>query len=251
MCYDISFKSTLKTVQDFFPGLEYDPQLSLEFDNEHVLAQAFRKNPVIIFEDAKYKLKMFEWGIIADYMNTPEKIKQGRNWMCNAQGEKIFGDKRSYWHRIRKQRCLVPVSGFFEHREIKGWKNKVPYFIQVKERALFFLAGLYHYSPIPDIETGELTGTFTIVTREANDLMQKIHNCGSNAHRMPLMLTRELEQKWLLPDLSDDEMKSIVEFEMPSAELEVHPVFTIRSPKPRPDNKAKTEVYEWENLPPL
>ena len=127
----------------------------------------------------------------------------------------------------------------------------MPYFIQLRGRELFFLPCLYHYSHIPDVETGEMTGTFTIITRSANELMQKIHNCGSNAHRMPLMLTHELELKWLLPDLTDAEMQQILDFEMPSEELDFKTVFTIRSPKPRPDNKSKTEVYEWENLPPL
>ena len=251
MCYDISFKSSVKTVRDYFPEIIIDPQLTLDFDNIHVLAQSFSSNPVVIFEDASYKLKNFEWGVIADYMNTPEKIKQGRAWMCNAQSEKIIGDKKSFWHRIRKKRCLIPVSGIYEHREIKGWKNKVPYFVQLKDRELFCLPGLYHYSPLPDHETGEVTGTFTFITRPANDIMSRIHNGGSNAFRMPLFLTRELELKWLLPDLNDEEINEILHFEMPSENLIYHPVFTIRSPKSRPDNKLKTDLYEWADLPPL
>jgi len=226
-----------------------DPQIQLDFDNIHVLAQSFSKNPVVIFEDATYKLKMFEWGVIGDYMNTPEKIKQSRQWMCNAQSEKILGDKRSYWHRIRKDRCLIPVSGIFEHREIKGWKNKVPYYIHLKDRAIFCLPGLYHYSPIPDIETGEAVGTFTVLTRGANTVMKQIHNGGNNANRMPLFLTRELEAKWLLPDLSDNEISDILNYEMPSGNLKYHPVFTIRSRNPRPDNRSRIDPYEWPGLP--
>ena len=116
---------------------------------------------------------------------------------------------------------------------------------------MFCLPGLYHYAPVPDVETGEARGTFTIVTRPANSVMRQIHNGGSNAFRMPLFLTKELEQKWLLPDLTDDEINEILNFEMPSENLRYQTVFTIRSPKPRPDNKPKTEIYEWENLPPL
>src|SRR5574338_131437 len=153
MCYDISFKTSIKTIRDYLPLIQTDPQLQMDFDNIHVLAQSFSKVPVIIFEDATYKLKYFEWGVIADYMNTPDKIGQSRQWMCNAQSEKILGDKKSYWHRIRKNRCLVPVTGFYEHREIKGWKKKVPYFIRLKNREIFCIPGLYHYSPLPDPET--------------------------------------------------------------------------------------------------
>lgn len=251
MCYDISFKTSIKTIRDYFPSIQTDPQLPIEFDNAHIMAQSFSRFPAIIFEDATFKLKYFEWGVIADYMNTPEKVKQSRQWMCNAQSEKILGDKKSYWHRIRKSRCLVPVTGFYEHREIKGWRNKVPYFIQLKDREIFFIPGLYHYSPIPDPETGESAGTFTVLTRSANSIMQQIHNGGSNAFRMPLLLTNELEQKWLLPDLSDDEINDILSFKMPSENLIYRTVFTIRSSKPRPDGKEKNELYLWPELPPL
>ncbi|MCZ2458716.1 MAG: SOS response-associated peptidase [Chitinophagales bacterium] len=251
MCYDISFKTSMKTIRDHFPSIQADPQLPIDFDNVHVQAQSFSKYPVIIFEDGAYQLKLFEWGLIADYMNTPGKIQKSRQWMCNAQSEKMLGDERSYWHRIRNSRCLIPVTGFYEHREIKGWKNKVPYFIQLKGREIFFIPGLYHYSPVPDPETGESVGTFTLLTRSANSIMQKIHNGGSNAFRMPLLLTKDLEQKWLLPHLSDKEIGEIVNFEMSSEDLGYKPVFSVRSRKPRPDGKEKNELYLWPGLPPL
>lgn len=37
--------------------------------------RSLTKYPVIIQDDEHYKLTKFEWGVIADYMNTPEKIK--------------------------------------------------------------------------------------------------------------------------------------------------------------------------------
>jgi hypothetical protein len=38
---------------------------------------------------------------------------------------------------------------------------------------------------------------------------------------------------------------------MPSEELNYYTVYTIRSPRMRPDDKAKNEFYQWENLPEL
>lgn len=252
MCYDISFSSNIQLITDYLPGLVIDSQLSIDFDTTiHVQAQAYRKYPVIINDDGAYKLKTFEWGVIADYMNTPEKIKQSRQYMCNAQSEKIIMDKKSFWRRIRSKRCLIPVTGIYEHREIKGWKNKVPYLVRLKDRSLFCIPGLYYYSPIPDPETGEVKGTFTLITRAGNSVMRQIHNGGPNAYRMPLFCTREQELKWLQPGLSDEDIQSILEFEMPSEELDFYPVFTIRSTKPRPDHKEKTAPFEWPNLPPL
>jgi putative SOS response-associated peptidase YedK len=252
MCYDISFSAGVELITDYFPALAVDPQVDFDFGYYiHVQAQAFAKYPVVLFDHGQYQLKSFEWGVIADYMNTPEKIKTGRKWMCNAQAEKIRDDKRSYWRRIRHTRCLVPVTGIFEHREIRGWKNKVPYYIHQKDRPMFCLPGLFHYPHTADPETGEITGTFTVITRPANSLMRQIHNCGDNANRMPLFLPRELETKWLLPDLEDHELAGILDYQVPSEALNDWPVYTIRTSKERPDGKARTEPYEWAGLPPL
>ena len=252
MCYDISFSTTIELITDYLPGIQIDPQITIDFDTSiHVLAQEHKKYPVIIQDEGNYKLKEFEWGVIADYMNSPEKIKKNRHWMCNAQSEKILGDKNSYWNRIREQRCLIPVTGFYEHREIKGWKNKVPYYVRLKGRQLFCLPGLYAYAPMPDVETGELTGTFTLITRGANEIMRQIHNGGSNAFRMPLFLTREHEMKWLDDRLTEQEMTELLSYEMPSDELDYWPVYSIRTTKLRPDNKHKMEPFEWPSLPAL
>jgi putative SOS response-associated peptidase YedK len=251
MCYDISFSTKYELITEFIHDLITDPQI--QFDHEtfmHVQAQSYQKKPVIFKEDGKYYMKEFEWGVIPNYMRTPEEIKKGRQFMCNAQSEKIF-DKKSFWNRIRKNRCLLPVEGFFEHREVKGIKNKVPYFIQLKDRPVFFLPGLYAYAPTPDVETGEMRGTFTVVTRAANDVMKQIHNSGSNPGRMPLMLPEELEHRWLEEDVSDEELQQILNYEMPSSELKYQAVWSIRTTKERPDGKSKLEPFAWEGLPPL
>ncbi len=69
-----SFSSNIELIADYLPGIVIDPQLNIDFDSLiHVQAQAFRKYPIVLLEDDQYKLKQFEWGVIADYMNTPEK----------------------------------------------------------------------------------------------------------------------------------------------------------------------------------
>ncbi len=251
MCYDISLHAPVEMILEQVPGIVVDPQLQLELDaHTHVLAQSFRKHPVVILEDNLSRLKMFEWGVIADYMNTPEKIKESRTSMCNARSEKLQ-DKKSVWYRLRNKRCIIPVNGFFEHREIWGWKNKVPYFIQLKDKPLFFLAGLYNYSPIPDIETGEVKGTFTVITKPANSLMKMIHNGGANKHRMPMILSYEDQQKWMDPSLTEEEMMKITEKEFPADLMDAWPVFSIRTTKQRPDGRMIYDQFAYDNLPPL
>jgi hypothetical protein len=66
-----------------------------------------------------------------------------------------------------------------------------------------------------------------------------------------LFLPKELELKWLEPDLSDETIGDILNFEMPSESLDYKPVYTLRSTKPRPDDKSKIDAFDWPNLPPL
>jgi len=254
MCLDIAFYSSLQLLDDTFPDLAHDGEIHFDLETGvHVLALGYNRYPVITREDGRYHRKYFEWGIIAEYMNTPEKIKDMRKSMVNARSEKIVDDKRSFWHRIRKTRCLIPVTGIYEHREIKGWKNKVPYHVSLKGRKMFCIPGLYHYNTnMPsDPETGEVRGMFTLITRSGNEVMRDIHNGGANAFRMPLFLPRELELEWLKPDLTDDAMEKILDFEMPSDQIVYNPVYSIRGRSPRPDGKPKNAPYAYPGLPPL
>src|SRR5690606_17939472 len=123
--------------------------------------------------------------------------------------------------------------------------------IRLKDRQMFCLPALYHYNQqMPsNPETGEVRGMFTLVTRSANSVMRQIHNRGDNAYRMPLLLTEELEKRWLDPQLSDAALKELLELEMPADAIDFWPVFSIRARKARPDGKNKNEKFDYENLP--
>ena len=254
MCLDIAFYSALEQIDDYFPGIIHEGDI--EWDDllgAHVMALGHKRYPVILYEDGHYTRRFFEWGIIAEYKSTPEKIKQFRKNMVNARSEKILDDPKSFWHRIRRQRCLVPVTGFYEHRAIEGWKNKVPYHIKIRNRSFFFLPALYHYnSALPsDPETGEVRGMFSLVTRAANTVMSQIHNSGDNAFRMPLLLTEEMEKKWVDQSLDDAGLRRLLNYEMPDQHIDYWPVYSIRARSPRPDGRAKTEPFTYPDLPPL
>jgi putative SOS response-associated peptidase YedK len=254
MCYDISYRILIDELIQYFDHkiIIEDAESDIDFDaGFHVIGHGYSKQRIVTFEDGSYRGKRSEWGLIAGYMNTTEKIKKQRHLMLNARSEKILGEKNSAWHRIRHQRCLIPVRGIFEHREIKGWKNKVPYHIWLKDRGIFCLPGLWNYSPIPDIETGQVIVTHTVITRAANTTMRQIHNGGENAFRMPLFLPKELEMAWLDPHLNDQRMQEILDYEMPASALAYCPVYSIRTTKPHPQHGTKIDPFDWPNLPPL
>jgi putative SOS response-associated peptidase YedK len=252
MCHDLSFTaSTVDFITDILPDVLLDGQLSIDFcTTSHVLSMSNRKCLCIYSRDGRPHVNEFEWGLIADYMNTPELIKKYRLQMANARSENVL-DKKSAWFRLRKNRCLVAVSGVYEHRQVPGWKNKIPYFVKLKNSTHILLPGFYNYSPLPNKETGEMTGTFSILTRPANELMQKIHNHGSNKHRMPVFMSPEMALAWIREENTDEELAALLAYEIPSTELDAWPVYMIRTTAARPDHKEKFMEYAYENLPGL
>ncbi|HYF30434.1 MAG TPA: SOS response-associated peptidase family protein [Chitinophagaceae bacterium] len=256
MCYDIAFYSALELIDNYFPNIVRDGDIEFNFEaGVHIMGHAYGEHPIIYTnrEDGLPHLRMMEWGCIPFYVKDLQQFARQRPTMLNARSERILGDEKSYWFKIRNRRCLIPVSGFYEHRAIKGWKKKVPYFIRLKSQEMLFIPGLYSVSEILDKETGELAKrwTFTLITRNANEVMRNIHNDGENKGRMPLLLPVEMSKAFIADDLTTENYNEILDFEMPCEQLEYWPVFTIRSPKGRPDYKLKNDFWEWEKLPEL
>ena len=253
MCYDISFTVKMKSLCDYFPDLIFDEQIEMNFEPVHIVGHNYAEHPIVYRNkgDELLHCRLMEWGCIPFFVKDEDAYKKQRATMLNARSERILEDTKSYWYKIRNRRCLIPVSGFYEHREVKGLKKKVPYFIRLKEQQTFFLPGLYSVAELPDKDTGEIRKiyTYTLITRSSasNGVMQQIHNSGDNKGRMPLMLPLILSEKWLTDDLTAEEYRDILNYEMTAEALVFHSVYTIRSPKP--DDKEKNVIYKWENVP--
>lgn len=256
MCYDISFTTKVEMISDYIKDVVMDQQLEIDFNAMvHIIGHAYGFHPIVYVnrEDLKPHCRLMEWGCIPFYVKDEKQFVRQRATMLNARSERILSDEKSYWYKIRNRRCLIPVSGFYEHRAVPGMKNKVPYFITLKDQPMFFIPGLYSVTELPDLETGEMIRryTYTLITRNANSIMAQIHNSGDNANRMPLLLPNEMALEFLQEDLSPERYAEILHFEMPSEQLNYWPVYTIRSPKDRPDGKLKNEFWEWGKLPEL
>lgn len=242
MCFDMSLFSPLQKIQQFVPvdtqGLTFHPTY-------HQTAPTFCHWPIVTHEGSKYEIELMEWGLVADFMNTPELLKKYRLSMSNARSEKVFDDSKSVWHALRQQRCLIFCDGFFEHKET-GSKKKTPYYIHSNKTTLFAIAGLYHKGPLKETATGETMGSFSLITRNANPLMAKIHNSGPHKERMPMILQQEQAESWLNPSLSETEARKILQFEYPESQMEAWPVKTIRTAKA--DNASIIAPYKTLSL---
>lgn len=278
ICLDISFKieKTEDSLYDYLPNLKVDKQIDLfgNVNNAHIQAHDRPKTRIILSNNGEPYLTLMRWGLMNKYMFKDElSFKKYAFNSFNARAENILEPKSS-WYKIRKNRCLIDTPGIFEHRKINTWKNKVPYHIKLASKKRLLIPALYNYiqldesdmqrikaiddkymiealNKIINFETGEVMGSYAMITTQANELMKNIHNDGPNKHRMPLFMQPEQAVKWIDPGLTDNDLKEILNYSMPSEELDACPVFTIRSKDQRPDGKDKNEPYDWPGLPPL
>jgi len=165
-----------------------------------------QKCPVITKDKVNY-LEMMKWGLVPAWAKK-SKVEFSN---INARAESIT-EKVVYRKPFKRQRCLVPVDGFYEWQ--KGEDGKVPYYIHREDSGLFALAGVYD------------NNTFSIVTTSPNPLLKPIH------HRMPVILNRKDEETWL--DTSVDDTKEVLELLKPYSQddLETYEVSRkVNSPR--------------------
>lgn len=246
MCYDLSFAAEGESIYDYFPELldGTGGQLDFHFDKTfHKIGMSYPQWPVIVNEAGQLKLDKYTWGPIPKMLDTPEKVKKQRQYYLNARSEKIL-EKGTMWNAIRHQRCLIAATGYFEHREVAGLKRKVPYHIHVKGRKVFFIAGLFAYSNSWDVDKPARIPTFTLITRSANEILGKIHNSGEFKERMPLILPAALEREWLNPNLTDQDIHQILQYQLPADQIEYDTINPIRVAKPDDERVLMHVDYE-------
>ncbi|PSL47554.1 putative SOS response-associated peptidase YedK [Chitinophaga niastensis] len=248
MCYDIAFTTSIESIFKYLPQLRSAGNLDIHFDSTyHKIGMSYPQWPVIVNNNG-LQLEKYTWGPIPKMLNTAEKVKKQRQLFLNARSEKVL-ENGTLWNAIRHQRCLIPATGFFEYRQIPGWKNKVAYYIKAKEQDIFFIAGLWALSNSWDADKPERIPTFALLTRSANPLMAQIHNGGDNAGRMPMILTNELATAWLNEQLTDTDIRELLQYELPAAQLDYWPVNSVR--KVKPDDAAVIAQVQYEGLPAL
>lgn len=144
-----------------------------------------REMPVIVRREQD-EIALMHWGLVPHWA---EDIRAAPR-PINARAESLE-EKPLFRSLLQNGRCLVPASGFYEWK--KEGKRRVPFYIHLPESPLFAFAGLYDTWQGPD---GTPLLTYTIITCEPNELLAEVHN------RMPVILRREDEERWLSRDPS-------------------------------------------------
>jgi putative SOS response-associated peptidase YedK len=159
----------------------------------------------IITAGAPEEFKFMNWGLVPFYMSDRTKAMTLRTSTLNCISEEMY-EKPSFKDAAKNaQRCLIPVTGFYEWRWLdeKG-KNKIPYFVAFKEQPIVSAAGLY--SRWKDKATDQYYYSYTVLTTVANPMMEYVHN---NKKRMPVFIPREYEKDWLNKNLSNDDVLAL------------------------------------------
>jgi putative SOS response-associated peptidase YedK len=176
--------------------------------------------PVIVAQSPN-RVVLMRWGLIPHWA----KDEKTRFKMINARVETLT-QKPAYRDLLRKKRCLVPASGFYEWQA--AGQEKVPFYIHPTSYDFMAFAGLYDTWTNPK---GQDIATFTIITQDADPFMARLHN------RMPVVLQRELEDEWLAPHLTDPyEVLALLQ-RNGSRELDAYPVSPLVN-KPSVDGKT-------------
>ena len=216
MCYQTRQIRTVKDLELRFNVGLINESYRTGFDQPAFHLNGFaHPNMLVIPQDKPSALVPGVWGIVPDNKQSDqvrdyykEAIRYGSG--LNARSEKLF---QHYVYRevALTQRCLIPVTGFFEpHTHLK---KKYPYYIHRQDDSSFALAGIYTV-----IDTYI---TFTILTKAATPLFERIHNLKK---RQPVLVPRDVESSWLDPELSRSEIEDIIHITYPEKELETYTI---------------------------
>jgi putative SOS response-associated peptidase YedK len=132
------------------------------------------------------ELALLRWGLIPAWADDPSI----GNRLANARSE-TAATKPSFRRAFRSRRCLVVADGFYEWQKTNG--RKQPYFVGLQSDRPFGRAGLWERWE----KGGEPVESCTILTTDANELMQPIHE------RMPVILPPDQYALWLDPRCQD------------------------------------------------
>jgi putative SOS response-associated peptidase YedK len=204
MCFFYALSQTARSLQNRY-NLKFDFELAPELTETpryYVAGFDFPRMPVIT-DDRPDQLQYYHWGLIPAWVKTKDEALKMRTYTLNARSDTVFA-KPAFRQAIRRRRCLIPVEGFYEWRLYDG--RKYPYYIYLKSKAVFSLAGIW--DQWTDHVTGESWKTYSILTTEANPLLARIHN---TKKRMPVILPLNQERQWLREDLSSTALLALMQ----------------------------------------
>jgi putative SOS response-associated peptidase YedK len=241
MCFHTAQIQEVKNLE-----AEYNVKLSDEsqrelFDQPRYHINGFTHAQILIIPQEKPSvLAAATWGIAPENKKVTdlqayykEAVKFGGG--LNARSEKAF-DHFLYKKSIFAKRCIIPVSAFFEPHEHQ--KKKYPFIFKPTTSSFLSLAGIY--TRIENVVT------FSILTKKASPIFEKIHNLKK---RQPVILNKELVTDWLNDDLNKTEIERILNSPFDETDLDYFPISSdLFQPKINSDVMSIFDKVNYEEL---
>jgi putative SOS response-associated peptidase YedK len=177
---------------------------------------------IVRMEQDERHFVLVRWGLIPSWVKEFKSSKP----LINARAETVL-EKASFRNAMKRRRCLIPASGFYE------WKGDVPgkkqaFTIHRPAHGLFAFAGLWEHWLGPD---GSELETAAIITTDANRTVADIHS------RMPVVIMPEDFDTWLNVNEVDAATAAKLLRPVPDDYFVAEPTVIARNgppPRPRP-----------------
>jgi putative SOS response-associated peptidase YedK len=166
---------------------------------------AVRRVPGAADEDPVRESGLLRWGLVPSFADpaTFDRL------LINARSETV-ASKPVFRDAFENGRCLIPADGFYEWQKTETGKR--PHFFSLPKRELFAFAGISSRAESGD---GRALNSCSLLTCEPSAEVAPVHK------RMPVVLAREDETRWLSPDASAEELQEMMQ---PFPGLEVREV---------------------------
>jgi putative SOS response-associated peptidase YedK len=132
--------------------------------------------PVVMLRDGKRVLERMRWGIIPAFHKGT--IKQWKAATYNTRDDTV--EKSGLWRKIwKRNRCLIPVSGFYEWHHREGKPKKEPpqpyYFTDAHGAPALSIAGIFDRWNDPENENRERLSC-SMMTTAPSAHVAKVHD---------------------------------------------------------------------------
>lgn len=180
MCGRYTLYHTRAEIEDWF-----QVQLPPQYGPRYNIAPT---QPVLVVRetphqnDGQIEAAHVIWGLIPPWADDPKIGSRMINARCETAAE-----KPSFRHALKRRRCVLPASGFYEWERTPGG-HKQPWLIKSSDHTPLALAGLWEIWNGPN---GEMIESCTIITTSATSKLRHLHD------RMPVLIPPDQIPAWL------------------------------------------------------
>lgn len=138
----------------------------------------------------------FSWGLVPRWALNASRAAS----LINARIETV-AEKPSFRDLVAQHRCVIPMDGYFEWKELLRHDAmkpiKQPFYFSAHSQSRYShqgvlaVAGLWTAWKDPNQSNGQVVHSAVALTTDANDMVSQIH------HRMPVLLDRSGVANWL------------------------------------------------------